>query len=214
MAAKRPEPRQTVIDPRRRLWLQTAALLPIALCLPRGAAAAVADAQGPYYVNDRIADPSHPIGPRDRVVVPHGSQVSFSVGDDAYRIRGGSVVDLGSDDGTVVNALRVLTGALLGVFGHRRHPATITTSVATIGIRGTAVYIASRPESLYFCTCYGHTTVSAGGHSEDVTATHHNAHEITRSAQNPMVMQVAQVRDHTDEELRQLEGYVGRMPPW
>ena len=115
---------------------------------------------------------------------------------------------------TVVNALRVLTGALLGVFGHRRHPATITTSVATIGIRGTAVYIASKPDSLYFCTCYGHTTISAGGHTENITATHHNAHEITRTPRNPMVMQVAQVRDHTDEELRQLEGYVGRTPPW
>ena len=70
MAAKRPEPRQTVIDPRRRLWLQTAALLPIALCLPRGAAAAVADAQGPYYVNGRSVDRSHPIGPRDRFSYP------------------------------------------------------------------------------------------------------------------------------------------------
>ena len=37
----------------------------------------------------------------------------------------------------------------------------MTTKNASIGIRGTGVYMESDPEQTYFCTCYGPADVTA-----------------------------------------------------
>ena len=37
----------------------------------------------------------------------------------------------------------------------------LTTQTATIGIRGTGVYVEAEPSQTYFCTCYGIADVAA-----------------------------------------------------
>ena len=43
----------------------------------------------------------------------------------------------------------------------RRSSAALHTTTATIGVRGTGVYLESDPEQTYFCTCYGITDIAA-----------------------------------------------------
>ena len=50
--------------------------------------------------------------------------------------------------------LRVVTGAVLSVFSPGESK-TLRTSTATIGIRGTAVYLEAEESRTYVCTCYG-----------------------------------------------------------
>ena len=53
--------------------------------------------------------------------------------------------------------LRLLTGSLLSVFGERgaNQALSVNTSTATIGIRGTGIYMEAEPDLTYLCTCYG-----------------------------------------------------------
>ena len=52
------------------------------------------------------------------------------------------------------------TGKLLSVHA-RGSNVQMSTVVATIGIRGTGVYLEADPEQTYVCTCYGVTDISA-----------------------------------------------------
>lgn len=59
---------------------------------------------------------------------------------------------------------------------------------------------------------YGKIELCMGRHIEQISATHHNAHEVSDSGDGTMTMQSMEVIDHTDDELRTLESYVGRIP--
>ena len=104
----------------------------------------------------------------------------FSLGEDAFLVRGGTTLQVYYDhDSLLVTALRLVTGAMLGVFGKRKTTTHIYTATATIGVRGTAVYAAVTKDKLYTCTCYGHTDLIVGLEREDVISEHHNAHMVT-----------------------------------
>jgi hypothetical protein len=198
----------------RRRFLANAAVVPLLLWLPGRAAAAstIHQLEGPVFVNNRPATGATSIKAGDQIVVAHGGKLAMSIGGDAYLLRGGTVLEIAGQG--IVSGLRLVTGAMLAVFAKRRKPAYIVTSTATIGIRGTGVYLSTQPHRLYTCTCYGETDLRIGGHVEQISATHHNAHEITPDSKGLMVMKSMEVIDHTDEELRVLEGYFGRVPPF
>ena len=95
-------------------------------------------------------------------------QLIFVVGKDAFILRSNGQLTLSPNDisepesnvkSALVNSLRLVTGKLLSVFGKSRH--SISTPTATIGIRGTGVYVEADPEESYVCTCYGTTVISA-----------------------------------------------------
>jgi len=180
--------------------------------LPRHALAEVRTVRGSAFVNGRLADAATRIRASDRIVVSHGGLLEFSIGEDAYRVGGGSALELDDAGGGVVGALRLLTGALLGVFGRREQDTRIITQAATIGIRGTGVFVDARPGRIYTCTCYGSTTLAAAGEVQRFTATHHDAHQVDFDASGAMTMRAAEVLGHDDDQLRRLEGYVGRIP--
>jgi len=198
----------------RRRFLANAAVVPLLLWLPGRAAAAstIHQLEGPVFVNNRQATEATSIKAGDQIVVAHGGKLAMSIGGDAYLLRGGTVLEIAGQG--IVSGLRLVTGAMLAVFAKRRKPAYIVTSTATIGIRGTGVYLSTQPHRLYTCTCYGETDLRIGGHVEQISATHHNAHEIAPDSKGLMAMKSMEVIDHTDEELRVLEGYVGRVPPF
>ena len=90
------------------------------------------------------------------------SEVIYAVGETAYLQRSETQVTLETKEAgsVLVSGLRMLTGKILSVFPSGR-AVRMTTKNASIGIRGTGVYMESDPEQNYFCTCYGTTDIFA-----------------------------------------------------
>lgn len=196
----------------RRRFLASAAIAPLLLWLPGRsyARSTIHQIEGVVYVNNRLATEVTSIRAGDSIVVAHGGKLAMSIGGDAFLLREGTVLETVGHG--AISGLRLLTGAMLSVFAKRRKSVYIMTSIATIGIRGTGVYLSAQPHRLYTCTCYGKTGLRFGGHVMQISATHHNAHEISPDSNGLMAMKSMEVIDHTDDELRMLEGYVGRKP--
>ena len=200
----------------RRQFLISSAALPLAALMPIPALAAssvIHDLQGIVTANKKPLTRDSVIKNGDEIFVSKDGKLVFSIGQDAFLVRGGSTLQVYAEENNVlVSALRLVNGAVLGVFGKRKTTTRIYTATATIGIRGTAVYAAVTPQQLYTCTCYGHTDLIVGLESADVIATHHNAHVVTSGHKGNAQMKAFEVIDHNDDELRMLEALVGRKP--
>jgi hypothetical protein len=138
------------------------------------------------------------------------AEIVFVVGRDAVLVRRNSNVML------LQEGLRVITGAMLSVFGTgiRRE---IQTSNAIIGIRGTAAYVEAEPERTYVCTCYGEAVLQPRADpaaAETVRTRHHEEPRYIMAAGAPQMVMRAPVVNHTDAELILLESLVGRQPPF
>ena len=200
----------------RRKFLIAAAVLPLAAIIPIQASAessVIHELQGTVTVNKKVLTLTSIIRSGDEIMVSPDGKLVFSIGEDAFLVRGGSTLQVYAEEGgMLVSALRLVTGAMLGVYGKRKTTTRIYTATATIGIRGTAVYASVMPDRLYTCTCYGHTDLIVGLEKADVIATHHNAHVVTTSKSGNSQMKAFEVLDHNDDELRMLEALVGRKP--
>ena len=200
----------------RRQFLLSAAALPVTAFIPIQALAAnsvIHDLQGIVTINKKPLTRASMIKNGDEIIVYPEGKLVFSIGEDAFLVRGGGTLQVYAEENSVlVSALRLVNGAMLGVFGKRKNTTRIYTATATIGIRGTAVYAAVTPEKLYTCTCYGHTDLIVGLENADVVATHHNAHVVTTGKNGNSQMKAFEVLDHNDDELRMLEALVGRKP--
>lgn len=203
-----------MITKSRRRFLIAAALLPVATIIPIKALAdtsKIHEIEGDVFINQAKINSASLIKNGDEIVVSKDSKLVFSLGEDAFLVRGGTTLQVYSDhDSLVVTALRLVTGAMLGVFAKRKSTTRIYTATATIGVRGTAVYAAVTKGKLYTCTCYGHTDLIVGLECEDVISKHHNAHVVTTYGSGNAQMKAFEVIDHTDDELRMLEALVGR----
>ncbi len=200
----------------RRQFLISAACLPVAALLPitaKAASSTIHELEGDVYINSRPLNAASKIKSGDEIVVSHDGKLVFSIGEDAYLLRGGSVLQVNLHNNNVlVSSLRLVTGAVLGVFGKRSSTTHIHTATATIGIRGTAVYVDASPHQCYTCTCYGRTDLVVGQQREEVIAAHHNAHMVSAAPAGNRQMQVFESKGHSDDELRMLEALVGRKP--
>ena len=94
--------------------------------------------RGDARVNGEPANQGQEIRTGDTVTTGPGAELVFVIGRDAYMVRERSSLTFGAD------VLRVLTGAVLSVFG-KGTPRRIETTTATIGIRGTGVYVEAEP---------------------------------------------------------------------
>lgn len=220
------------IDESRRQWLvrllaagafslspgiATAARLLGAVPGPLPAGRSVHTIEGDVRVNGRPADLATIIRANDVVETGANGRVVYVMGRDAFLLRGQSRLEMvaASAEDFVVDTLRLVSGRLLSVFGKSRHE--IRTATATIGIRGTGVYVEADPQESYVCTCYGTTTIAAadGSASETVTTTHHDAAKYVLAAGgNDKRIRPAPFKNHTDEELAVIEALVGRVPPF
>ena len=123
-----------------------------------------------------------------------------------------------SNNGLLVDSLRIVSGALLSVFGKREQPRRILTPTATIGIRGTGIYVESDPEKSYVCTCYGHTRIDANADpdvSKDIVSKHHDepVYVLPAGAGNQLIVPAPFI-NHSDAELALIEELVGRTTPF
>ena len=174
-------------------------------------AATIHELSGAVSINKRRASLSDTVRPGDIVSTGHDGRIAFSVDGDAYQLNEFTSIRVGEADNALIDALYLFTGKLLGVFasGRRR---SLVTATATIGIRGTACFLHVEPETTYYCTCYGKTELRSGGRVEEFEAVHHNPRQLDFADGRLTDLRVAGMRDHTDEELRRLEAYVGRTP--
>ncbi len=174
--------------------------------------------EGEVTVDGLRANLNTSIGPSSRVTTGPASSIIFVVNQDAFILRGNSELELGSSNNLLIEGMRILSGRILSVFGKREKPHTITTSTATIGIRGTGIYVESDPERSYVCTCYGQTRISANKDpnvSQDITATRHDEPVyILQQAGGSGLIVPGPIINHTDTELALIEELVGRTPPF
>jgi hypothetical protein len=199
----------------RRAVLKAAAALAVQMALLRRALAAGTIEKGIYRVrgdarvNGEPARAGQEIRPGDTVTTGPGAELVFVVGRDAYLVRERSRLSFAAD------ALRIATGAVLSVFGSGRR--RIETATATIGIRGTGVYVEAEPERTYVCTCYGEVDLEARddpASRETVRTRHHEAPRYIMARGAPQMLMQAPVVNHSDAELILLESLVGRRPPF
>ena len=102
--------------------------------------------------------------------------------------------------------------------GQREEPRRINTLTATIGIRGTGIYVESEPDRSYVCTCYGHTRIAAVADpnvSKDIVSEHHDepVYVLPAASGNNLIVPGPFI-NHTDSELALIEELVGRETPF
>jgi len=173
-------------------------------------------AKGDVRINGRPARENMELVAGDVIVTGPGAELVFVAQKDAYLVRENSRVELAGTAGALVLAgLRVVTGAVLSVF-ERGHAKRLVTSTATIGVRGTGVYVESERSRSYVCTCYGVTEIAPladPAHSERISTTHHEEPRYVHASGETMMVK-APVLNHSDAELTLLEWVVGREPPF
>ena len=172
---------------------------------------------GEVSVNGKQADLKTRINADARIKTGKNSQIIFVVGSEAYILRESSELKL-AGSGFVIDTMQIITGAILGVFGKREAPRRAITTTATIGIRGTGIYIEADQEKTYTCTCYGHTRISAKADPnviEDIVTTHHDkpVYILGASSRQKFIVP-APIINHADAELSLVESLVGREPPF
>ena len=198
----------------RRDFLIAGALLP----LPAAAQApygVVRELAGSVTLNDFPLLRNSALQAGQTIRTGADGRVWFSIGSDAYFLRPNSRLRLDSSKPRepIIDFLRLVTGALGATFqrGMRR---TLIAPTATIGIRGTGVYLEAAPDVAYFCTCFGSTEILApsGSMLQNVAVTTEN-HQA-RMMMSGMRIVPAGFERHTNEEIARLESLVGRPNPF
>ena len=203
----------------RRAWLMGAA----GLALLRDALAAGKIEKGVYrvkgeaHVNGSPALVGMDVKAGDLITTGKAAELVFVIGRDAMIVRAGTRVEIAGKAGSLLESgLRIVTGAVLSVF-EPGEPKKITTATATIGIRGTGIYVEALPGETYVCTCYGVADLAAvddPSARETVHTTHHDQPRFIMAHGAPQMIMKAPVVNHTDAELILLESLVGRRPPF
>jgi len=185
--------------------------------LPKGKSIYRIDGQ--VLVDGQPATPDTQIVASSIVETGKDSQAIYVVGESAYLQRSETqvTVEAREDSGVIVTGIRMLTGKILSVFPSGK-PVRMTTKNASIGIRGTGVYMESDLEQTYFCTCYGTADIAS---AEDPTSRetvvsrqHDRPLYILTGQQAGQNIRLAPFINHTDEELMLIEALVGRTPPF
>jgi FecR protein len=175
---------------------------------------------GNVTVNDASANLQTRIKPGDTIQTGANSEIVFVVNTHSMILRSDSKLLIETPDSSVsaaiIGGLRMVTGKLLSV--SRNANMRVTSSTATIGIRGTGFYIEADPERTYFCTCYGVTDIEANADPqsrETVAATRHDRPlYIVADGGAGNNIRNAPFINHTDQELSLIETLVGRRTPF
>lgn len=184
---------------RRQLLLGAAGLV-----LGNGAfaqAGGVSRVRGAALINGQPAAPGMAVRAGDSIVTGPSSEIVFAAGGDAMLVRQNANLTL------LESGFRLASGAVLAVFGPRR-PRELRTSTATIGIRGTGVYLEAERTRTYACTCFGETVLQPAeepARRETVRTRRHEQPRYIMARGAPQVASAAQPRNHSDAEIELLQ---------
>ena len=173
--------------------------------------------KGDVRINDASAREGMDVKAGDVVVTGAASSVVFVTYKDAFLVRADSRIEaIGRSGEPFLTGLRVVTGALLSVFspGERK---TIHIPTATVGIRGTGIYIEVEPSRGYVCLCYGKAEITSTIDPtvrESLQTQYHDQPRYVMGEGAAEILVRAPVINHTDAELTMLEGLTGRRPPF
>ncbi len=217
----------------RRQWLKTASAMGllgaagisglIQEALANGdlpTVAGINSLQGTATVNGVLAKIGTPVKPGDRIATGHNSRAVVVVGKDAYLLRENTsvVLEESKDKPGVLNQVLVATGRVLAVFEKRTENQRVKVRAqnATIGIRGTGLYLEIHEDRTYMCLCYGEAAIDGAGMAQPkiITTTHHESPVWLDERSGTMQVEKGPFLNHTDSELIMLEALTGREPPF
>ncbi|MDX2218007.1 MAG: hypothetical protein SF172_03170 [Burkholderiales bacterium] len=170
--------------------------------------------EGKVMVNGAPAKVGTPVKPGDTVTTGKVSMAVVVMAGDAFLLREESNITF-KGKGDILDEVIVAAGKLLSVFSKRRTAGLkVSTKNATIGIRGTGMYLESVEKSRdYFCLCYGEAAVDGKGMTTKIIkTTHHETPVWLDDASGSMKVEPGPFLNHTDAELIVLESLVGRKP--
>lgn len=166
---------------------------------------------GSVSINGTPASVGQVIRAGDTIATGPDSSAFFVVGDSAFVMRSHSIMRVdAASTGRMI--MRLLTGALASVFGPGQH--VVQSSAATVGIRGTAVYMEAGEANTYLCLCYGAADFTTPARPGQVTELVSRYHDSPLYIANDGTLARAPLINHTDAELIMLESLVGRVPPF
>ena len=160
------------------------------------------------------------ITPSSVVETGRDGEIVFAVGENAFIMRPNSRMALepSKRETGLMSGLNLLAGKVLSVFAKSRDPIRMNTKVASIGIRGTGVYMEAEPDQTYFCTCYGVADIASNAdpESKETVAAKYHDKPLYILADQPAGKSIrnAPFINHTDQELMLIETLVGRNPPF
>jgi len=163
---------------------------------------------GEVLINGKKLAKNQKIKFGDFIQTKSKSKVVFNIGKSAFLANSNSKFSVKKVGSTQI--LNVIAGGALAVFEHGDGKHEVQTPNMTAGIRGTGVFAKVKDGKTYFCTCYGETQLenTHNHYAKKLKATHHNMVWVTKTKIKP----VDKMIDHNDEELRELEAFVGRIP--
>jgi hypothetical protein len=209
------------------LWFQRRSFLQAAAAWTAAGSLAGAQAQsrsniielsGDATVNGQRLRPDQSVQTGDEVVTGPRSTLIFAIGNSAFHMRQNTsmVVERGSSI-TAVSLLRLLTGAVVSVWGKGANRQIVTPTL-TAGIRGTGVYTEmfanQNGARTYFCNCYGLVDLAAGTERELSESTYHQAVWGEAGLEGRSALTPARAINHTDEELEYLARLIGERTAW
>lgn len=170
---------------------------------------------GDVRINGEPAGLDAIVAPGDVVTTGPGAEATLIQGFNAYLIRGDGEI-MFPEETPAAKVLSVVQGQLISVFG--KENLEIDMPLATIGIRGTGVYVEAWPDRNYICLCYGQARIIPKmdeHYLEALDTFHHNAPRnlyAKPEEHGGKLIEPAEMINHTDEELILLESLVGRIP--
>jgi hypothetical protein len=200
----------------RRHFLRAAAAGTTGLLLPLDSFGAdqVHDLRGQVSINGRPATTRSEVRAGDKIVTGSDGHFVFIMGaQDAIMVRSRSelVIERYEDQGL----LRLVTGALGAVFGRGRQRQILAGNV-TAGIRGTGVYLETRGDGTYFCTCWGSVDLASAEDPRDrelITSSNHVPRLVAQQVKDGTRFRSAPFETHTDQEMDILMKCVGLRSP-
>ncbi len=175
----------------------------------------VVDAAGEIALNGQRWLPGQSIQTGDDIATGPASRLVFVIGNAAFHVRQNTRLQVGRGGSlNAVSLLRLLTGAVVSVFG-RGTARSIVTPTLTAGIRGTGVYTEVLPDQRsYFCNCYGSVELVSGGERMASVSQYHQAFWADPGAPTRQALKPAGAINHTDEELEFLAHLIDQRTAW
>lgn len=176
----------------------------------------VVEYQGDVLLNGQRMLPQQTVQTGDEVQTGPASRLVFTIGNDAFHVRQNSRLSVQRGASLyAVSMLRLLTGAVVSVFGRSNTRRAISTPTITVGIRGTGVYTEVLPtQRSYLCNCYGTVDIASRGDSALSVASYHQAFWAEPEAKGGRFLTPAGAINHTDEELEFLARLVNQRTAW